>query len=106
MSQILSFSRQTSRKRSLICFASVVEEVLHLVRTSLPATIEIHYEPEDEAGTIFADMTEAHQVVMNLCANAGMPCERMAVCWTCIFPVSMWRGSSRIGIRESLPASS
>ena len=69
--QILSFSRQTSRKRSLIRLASVVEEVLYLVRASLPATIEIHYEAEDEAGTIFADMTEAHQVIMNLCANAG-----------------------------------
>jgi CheY-like chemotaxis protein len=50
-----------------------VNEALKLLRPLLPSTIEIRDEialsPDD--GVVFADPTEIHQVVMNLCTNAA-----------------------------------
>ncbi len=71
--RILAFSRQTEQKRQPVPIISVVNEALKLLRPSLPATIEIRNEislvPGD--GAVFADPTEIHQVLMNLCTNAA-----------------------------------
>ena len=71
--RILAFSRQTELRRQPVPIVSVVKEALKLLRPSLPTTIEIRREitlsPED--GVIFADPTEIHQVLMNLCTNAA-----------------------------------
>ncbi len=71
--RILAFSRQTEQRRQPAPIVSIVREALKLLRPSLPITIEIHDEislsPED--GVIFADPTEIHQVLINLCTNAA-----------------------------------
>ena len=71
--RILAFSRLTEQKHQPVPILSVVNETIKLLRPSLPATIEIRNEvllsPED--GVIFADPTEIHQVLMNLCTNAA-----------------------------------
>jgi PAS domain S-box-containing protein len=67
--QILSFSRQTDQKRYLIPLTPVVTEVLKLLRSSLPSTIEIENR-FDSASLVEADPTQIHQVVMNLGTNA------------------------------------
>ncbi len=71
--RILAFSHQTELRRQPVPIVSVVQEALKLLRPSLPTTIEIRSEialsPENEV--IFADQTEIHQVLMNLCANAA-----------------------------------
>jgi PAS domain S-box-containing protein len=71
--RILAFSRQAERRREPIPIVSVVKEAFKLLRPSLPSTIEIRDEislsPED--GVIFADPTEIHQVLINLCTNAA-----------------------------------
>jgi len=71
--QILTFSRRTEQIRSPIRIDSVVNEVLKLLRPSLPTTIEIRRDIEmsPDKGMIFADPTEIHQVFMNLCTNAA-----------------------------------
>ena len=48
----------------------IVKEALKLLRASLPTTIEIRQEIDPDCGTILADPTQIHQVVMNLCTNA------------------------------------
>ncbi len=50
-----------------------MKEALKLLRPSLPTTIEIRHEIalSPEEGVIFADPTEIHQVLMNLCTNAA-----------------------------------
>ena len=71
--RILAFSRQTELKRQPVPIVSVVKEALKLLRPSLPTTIEIRCEItlSQEDGVIFADPTEIHQVLMNLCTNAA-----------------------------------
>jgi CheY-like chemotaxis protein/two-component sensor histidine kinase len=68
--QILTFGRQTDIDRQPLQIKSVVNEVLKLLRASLPATIEIRKKLESES-LIFANPTQIYQVVMNLGTNAA-----------------------------------
>jgi PAS domain S-box-containing protein len=68
--QILTFSRRTSPHREAVDLTVIVKEALQLLRATLPATIEMRSAFEAEAAVVFADATQLHQVVMNLCANA------------------------------------
>jgi len=69
--QILAFSRQSAQEKSLIRLGPVVEEGLKLLRASLPSTIEIRRDVKVETGLVLADPSQVHQVLMNLCTNAG-----------------------------------
>ncbi len=68
--QILTFSRQTEHEMKPLKVQLVVEEVLKLVRSSLPATISTHHDISNECGLVMADPTQIHQIAMNLCTNA------------------------------------
>ena len=68
--QILTFSRRSSSQREAVDLTMIVKEALKMLRATLPATIEIRSAFEVEAAVVFADATQLHQVVMNLCANA------------------------------------
>ena len=68
--QILSFSQRSKSDFSPQRIQSVAKEVLHLLRATIPATIELKQEIDDNCGLVSADGTQIHQVVMNLCTNA------------------------------------
>ncbi|HFQ81155.1 MAG TPA: PAS domain S-box protein [Desulfobacterales bacterium] len=68
--QILFFSRQQEQERQPISPHLIVNEVLKLLRASLPATIEIN-QSIDNCAQIMSDPTLLHQVLMNLCTNAA-----------------------------------
>ena len=68
--QLLAFSHPSDRKREAVSLAEVIQEALKLLRASLPATVEIRQRMAPETGMVFADATQLHQVLMNLCANA------------------------------------
>jgi len=68
--QILAFSRQAPHEKKPFQPHLVVQEALKLLRVSLPSTIEISEEIPPESGTILADPTQLHQIIMNLCTNA------------------------------------
>lgn len=68
--QILSFSRQEEMRKIPMRPAEVVTESLKLLRSTIPTTIEMVAEIDDTCGTIFADPTQYHQILMNLCTNA------------------------------------
>jgi len=70
-SQILTFSRQSEQERKPIQIESQIKQALKLLRSSLPATIEIQQNIENNVDFILADPTQIHQVVMNLCTNAA-----------------------------------
>ncbi|MBI9086479.1 MAG: response regulator [Desulfobacterales bacterium] len=70
VAQILSFSRQTSRDRVPVVIREIVEECLKMIRASLPANIQI-VEKLDCDTVVLADPIQIHQVLMNLCTNAG-----------------------------------
>ncbi|MFP5213394.1 MAG: ATP-binding protein, partial [Acidobacteriota bacterium] len=69
--QILTFSRQTETEPKPVEVGLIVKEVLKFLRASLPSTIEIHRSLEARTKTILADPTKIHQLLMNLCTNAG-----------------------------------
>jgi len=71
--QILAFSRQTEQERKPVQMTPIVKEVLKLLRSSLPSTIEIKQDIEigPDGGMVLADLTQLHQVLLNLCTNAA-----------------------------------
>lgn len=68
--QILTFSRQVDVDKRPLHLDKVIREVLSLVKSSFPANIEIILDLDPNCGTVMADATQIHQVVMNLCTNA------------------------------------
>jgi PAS domain S-box-containing protein len=69
--QILAFSRKSEQDKNIILLTPIVEEALKLLRASLPTTIEIKQSIESGLDAIFADPTQMHQVIMNLCTNSA-----------------------------------
>jgi signal transduction histidine kinase len=70
VNRILAFSRSTELGFRPIIPKQVVKEALQLLRASLPATIEIRDRLLTSAA-ILGDATQIHQVMVNLCSNAG-----------------------------------
>jgi PAS domain S-box-containing protein len=68
--QILTFSRQSEIEPKPVQVKVIVKEVLKLLRASLPVTIDI-VQLVDSDGAVMADPIQIHQVMMNLCTNAG-----------------------------------
>ena len=68
--RILSFCRQSEREMRPTPIVPLVEEVLHLLRASLPTTIRIEAHIGAEAWRVNADPIQIHQMLMNLCTNA------------------------------------
>ena len=68
--QILAFSRRSDQEREAVDLNETVKEALRMVRATLPTTIEIQFSGDLDSAVIFADSTQIHQVIMNLCANA------------------------------------
>jgi PAS domain S-box-containing protein len=67
--QILAFSRKAEPDRIPLQLAHIVKEAVKLLRPTLPSTITIRQQ-FDTTASIFADPTQVHQVLMNLCTNA------------------------------------
>ncbi len=68
--QILTFSRQGEEELKPLDIRIIIKEVLKLLRSSLPTTIEVKEDIDTSCGMILADPTQLHQVLMNLCTNA------------------------------------
>ena len=68
--QILTFSRQVDFDKKPLHLHQVVKEVMNLIRASFPSNIEIRQDLNKDCGTILADATQMHQIIMNLCTNS------------------------------------
>ena len=68
--QILTFSRQTKEEFINIQLSQAIKEALKLIRSTIPSTIEIRQNLDENSGTIKGDLTQIHQMIMNLCINA------------------------------------
>ena len=69
--QILAFSRKSEQDKKIVSLTLIIAEALKLLRASLPTTIEIKQNIEPNLDAIFADPTQMHQVMMNLCTNSA-----------------------------------
>ncbi len=68
--QILTFSRQGEQEKTPVNLSSVVKDVLKLLRATIPSTIAIRKNIDNDS-KILADITQIHQILMNLCTNAA-----------------------------------
>jgi signal transduction histidine kinase/ActR/RegA family two-component response regulator len=68
--QILTFSRQVDFDKKPLQLHHVVREVMNLIKASFPSNIEILQDLDPDCGTVLADATQMHQIIMNLCTNS------------------------------------
>jgi PAS domain S-box-containing protein len=68
--RILAFSRRQEHTLEHISLRPVVEDALKLLRSTLPARIELQLKTCDEDVPVMADASQVHQVIMNLTTNA------------------------------------
>ncbi len=77
--QILAFSRQSEVERFPMLLTPLIKETLKMLRASLPTTIKIKSsfasdcDSSADSQCLYAlvDPTQVHQILMNLCTNAG-----------------------------------
>ena len=72
--QILAFARQSDPERKPIQVDTILKEVLKLMRSTIPTTIEIKEKIESHS-LIMGNSTQIHQLFLNLCTNAAQAME-------------------------------
>jgi len=68
--QILAFSRQVKKDVQPVHVRAIIQEVLSLLRASLPTNIEIKVNAASDS-LVMGDPSQIHQIIMNLCTNAA-----------------------------------
>lgn len=68
--QILAFSKKSDVDLKPINAGNIVKEIIGLIRSTIPSTIDIKYQISSAPMIILANSTQIHQVIMNLCSNA------------------------------------
>jgi PAS domain S-box-containing protein len=68
--QILAFSRQSELERKPLKIQYIIKEATHLLRASLPTTIQIHSNIDPKCAPILGDPSQIHQILMNMGTNA------------------------------------
>ncbi len=68
---ILTFSRQRDEERMPVKLGSIIKEALQLICVGLPRHVQIQENIRAAADMVFADPTQVHQIIMNLCTNAA-----------------------------------
>lgn len=68
--RILAFSRPHNAHRGVTALQPIVEEVIKLLRATIPATAELRVAFAADTPAVDADPTEIHQVFLNLGTNA------------------------------------
>lgn len=70
--QILTFSRQSQEPQSQILdLGPLIEEATHLLRATIPRSVEIEYRNDALPIRVLADPGQMHQVIVNLGTNAA-----------------------------------
>ena len=70
MLNLLGFARKGKFRRETFCVNTVIEDVLNLLKHSIPKKIAIVTRLTDAPLEIHGDPTQIHHAVMNLCLNA------------------------------------
>jgi PAS domain S-box-containing protein len=71
VNRILTFSRQNDCRREVLQLQPAVEEVIKLLRATLPAMLGINTNFADGLPPVRADATQIHQMLINLVTNAA-----------------------------------
>lgn len=68
--QILTVSRPGDDSKTRVDLVPLVDEVVHLLRASLPSNISIQTQVDSQGSSLFANPSRIHQVILNLATNA------------------------------------
>ncbi|MBN3892418.1 MAG: PAS domain S-box protein [Nostoc sp. JL31] len=68
--QILSFTRGSKKKFTIVLVSQLLEDIKQIVQQTFPKFIDINTEIAPDIGMVVGDSTELHQVLMNLVVNA------------------------------------
>ncbi len=68
--KILAFSRQSESLRLPLELKPVIEEVLELLRATIPSSVLIVADLDQPVDRVLADSTQLHEVLLNLVTNA------------------------------------
>lgn len=71
VNQILTFCRKAEHQKQPLNVAPIIKETLKFLAASFPATIKIQSCIRDKGKLIMGDPSQIHQILMNLCSNAG-----------------------------------
>ena len=69
--QILVYGRKDKREMSHVQLPAVVKDALRLIHSTLPSSITIKEDIDQQCGVVLAHEVSLHQVIMNLCTNAA-----------------------------------
>jgi PAS domain S-box-containing protein len=69
--QILTFSRRRDEQREVVALGPIVREAADILRSTLPAMVEIRVQIDERVPAVQADPVQLHQVLMNLGSNAA-----------------------------------
>lgn len=70
LKQLLIFSRGAEGKRGLVRVPLLIREIVQLMRETFPRELQISSDYDSSIPPVFADATQLHLVLLNLCVNA------------------------------------
>lgn len=68
--QVLSFTRGIQGERTHLQLKHLIGEIQQIIKETFPKSIEVSTKISPNLGTVSGDVTQLHQVLMNLCVNA------------------------------------
>ena len=68
--QVLSFARGAEGEKVTLPPSYLIREIAKILKDTLPKSIQLNYSIADGLSAISGDLTQLHQVLMNLCVNA------------------------------------
>ena len=68
--QVLSFARGIDGERTVLNIKDLISEVQQIIKETFPKSIETQIDINPNLWSIMGDVTQVHQVLMNLCINA------------------------------------
>lgn len=71
VSQILLFSRQAKSEKKISDLSPIVGDVINFMRSTLPKWITVRVEISEDLTPVLCNSSQLHQVLVNLCVNAG-----------------------------------
>lgn len=69
--QLLTFTRQDNAELKPIDISPIVKESIKLIRSSIPANINIHQNISKDTAPVSGNPTQINQILINLCSNAA-----------------------------------
>jgi signal transduction histidine kinase/ActR/RegA family two-component response regulator len=69
--QILTFSRRSDQEKAALHLSPLIQETFKLLRASIPTTIEMKLDLDENRDLAYADPSQMQQIIMNLGTNAS-----------------------------------